>query len=194
MDAFLTLFGDYEFLGIRLGHLALFLLLCFTFYHKLYKGAWIPYYEAQKEKDHMLQAAVREVSGYRKLREQDQAQSRKIQAELTESLNRVIEKQEELSRQLGRLDERNRRYELSSSRGKLLSAYRYYTGEHSNPQRAWTEMVAHAFWEQFGSYEEAGGNDYMHATVQVEMNKLSVIPMSDQSRIAQLMKSRQTSA
>lgn len=100
------------------------------------------------------------------------------------------EKQNEIIEQIENLSERNRKYELSSSRTKLMQAWRYYANKDINPQLAWTEMEAHAFWEQFSSYEDNGGNDYMHSVVQPDMNRLSVIPMIDSSRIADLMKSR----
>ena len=98
--------------------------------------------------------------------------------------------QEKLSEQLHQIDEKNKKYELANSRDRLLQSYRYYTNREKNPMQSWTELEKEAFFEVFGNYEDAGGDGFMHTTVQPEMNKLTVIPMHETTEIAELMASR----
>lgn len=191
MEAFLELFGTYKILGISIRDLCILIAAGVFVYRKIYKGTWIPYYESQKQKEKMLEDTFEEVKKYHEFRVKDRKQSLSIQEQLTESINGLYKQQGEIQENLHKLDERTRKYERSSMRGKLLQAYRFYTSEYSNPQHAWTEMESHAFWEQFGSYEEAGGDDYMHTEVQPAMNRLLVIPMDDIGRITELTHSRE---
>ena len=191
MEAFLELVGSYKILGFTVRDLCLFIAAAAFVYKKIYKGTWIPYYESQKKKDSMLQETFDEVKKYHEFRVHDREQSFEIQRQLTDSIKSIGDKQGEIQQRLEELDERNKRYERSSTRNTLLQAYRFYSSEYSNPQQAWTEMEAHAFWEQFSSYEDAGGDDYMHTDVQPAMNRLLVIPMNDIARISALVKSRE---
>lgn len=137
------------------------------------------------------------IQRYGENRTRDRAQSFEIQRELKdnqkdlkESIVALSRKQEEVIQKVQNLAEQNRKYELADMRETLLQSYRYYTNTRTNPMLSWTAMEAHAFWEQYGSYESLGGNDYMHSTVKPEMNKLIEIPMGDIKRVAELMESR----
>lgn len=120
----------------------------------------------------------------------DREQSFQIQNHLTELISKMTEKQDQIIARVDDLAEQTRKYELDDIRENLLQAYRYYTSLSINPKRAWTAMEAHAFWEQFGNYEDRGGNGYMHDTVKPEMNKLIEIPMNDFDKVSELMESR----
>lgn len=120
----------------------------------------------------------------------DREQSFQIQKDWTELINKMTEKQDQIIDRVDTLASQTRKYELDDIRENLLQAYRYYTSSTINPKRAWTAMEAHAFWEQFGNYEDRGGNGYMHDTVKPEMNKLIEIPMNDFDKVSELMESR----
>ena len=114
-------------------------------------------------------------------------ESQKSKDEMMQTAFQEIEK---LNEQIRKLDKRNRKYELSSTRSELLKQYRYFANEHINPMLAWTEMEKHAFDDQFESYILSGGNSFLSSVVQPEMEKLEVIVMEDSDRISQLYKSR----
>ena len=120
----------------------------------------------------------------------DREQSFQIQNHWTELIGKMTEKQDQIIERVDTLAAQTRKYELDDIRESLLQAYRYYTSSTINPKRAWTAMEAHAFWEQFGNYEDRGGNGYMHDTVKPEMNKLIEIPMNDFDKVSELMESR----
>lgn len=120
----------------------------------------------------------------------DREQSFQIQKHWTELINKMTEKQDQIIDRVDTLASQTRKYELDDIRENLLQAYRYYTSPIINPKQAWTAMEAHAFWEQFGNYEDRGGNGYMHDTVKPEMNKLIEIPMNDFDKVSELMESR----
>lgn len=190
MDEFIQLFGNYEILGFNVKNICLLLVVIFAFYKKIYQGMWIPYYESQKSKDEMLQTTFREVQSYHEHRTNDRQQSFEIQKQLTDSIKEIAKKQNEMNEQIQKLDERNRKYELSSTRSELLKQYRYFANEKINPMLAWTEMEKHAFDDQFESYIQSGGNSFLISVVQPAMEKLDVIIMEDAERISQLYQSR----
>ena len=127
---------------------------------------------------------------FREDRVHDREQSHQIQDEWTEKINVVNVKQDKILERVDALAEQNRKYELADIRETLLQAYRYYTSPVTNNMQAWTEMEAHAFWEQYDNYKDRGGNGYMETVVKTEMNKLREIPLSDLEAISQLMESR----
>ena len=190
MDEFIQLFGRYEILGFPLKNICLLLVIIFAFYKKVYQGMWIPYYESQKTKDEMLQTAFHEVKSYHKHRVNDRQQSFEIQKQLTDSIREIAQKQTQMNEQIQKLDERNRKYELSSTRNELLKQYRYFANKNINPMLAWTEMEKHAFDEQFESYIQSGGNSFLVSVVQPAMEQLKVILMEDSERISRLYQSR----
>lgn len=143
----------------------------------------------EKKRDEEIEKLKADVSKLQENRTHDREQSFKIQGQLTDLIKEVSEKQDCLIDRVDALAEQNRKYELDDIRETLLQAYRYYTGS-SNPMKAWTEMEAHAFWEQYQNYEQRGGNDYMHSTVAPAMHKLNEIPLSDLDKVSELMESR----
>lgn len=130
-----------------------------------------------------------EIKNINENRTHDREQSFKIQGQLTDLIKEVSEKQDCLIERVDALAEQNRKYELDDIRETLLQAYRYYTGS-SNPMKAWTEMEAHAFWEQYQNYVDRQGNGYIKGTVAPAMHKLNQIPLSDLDKVSELMESR----
>ena len=113
-----------------------------------------------------------------------------VQTSLTSMITDLAETQKEIISKVDSLTEQSRKYQLADIRETLLQAYRYYTSESTNGLKSWTEMEANAFWEQYATYKEHGGNGYMESVVKPEMNKLRVIPLSDVDAISELMDSR----
>ena len=120
----------------------------------------------------------------------DRQQSFNIQQHLTDLIDSVTETQKEIIKKVDNLTEQSRKYQLADIRETLLQAYRYYTGDSTNGLKSWTEMESNAFWEQYATYKDHGGNGYMESVVKPEMNKLRVIPLSDVDAISELMESR----
>lgn len=117
-------------------------------------------------------------------------QSIDIRNELAESIDRMAERQDELIKRVDDLAEQNRKYELDDIRETLIKAYNYYTNPKANPNKMWTKMEAHAFWEQYNNYTDRRGNSYVVDTVAPAMHCLEVIDMDDYTKIAELMESR----
>ena len=113
-----------------------------------------------------------------------------VQTSLTSMITDLAETQKEIISKVDSLTEQSRKYQLADIRETLLQSYRYYTSESTNGLKSWTEMEANAFWEQYATYKEHGGNGYMESVVKPEMNKLRVIPLSDVDAISELMDSR----
>ena len=181
MDSLMKLIGDYEIDGIKVATFIL-LISAIVYLYKLYKKAKqliIVKYEEETEKDKKINETYTRMEQYQE-----------DQKKLLGKIERMQEMQEKLSEQLHQIDEKTKKYELANSRDRLLQSYRYYTNRKKNPMQSWTELEKEAFFEVFGNYEDAGGDGFMHTTVQPEMNTLTVIPMHETTEIAELMASR----
>lgn len=146
--------------------------------------------QARDAKIASLEAAVNALPGYRaqSLQIQQQLQSSddsilKLCAEIKDG---VVDNQKVLNERLDRLEKR----EKNAIRAKLLDEYRLFTDETKNPMLAWSEMEHHAFFELVRDYEDLHGNDYVHSTVLPAINELEVVPMSNKTRLLELMTSR----
>lgn len=146
--------------------------------------------QARDAKIASLEAAVNALPGYRaqslQIQQQLQSSDNDILNLCTEIKNGVVDNQKVLNERLDRLEKR----EKNAIRAKLLDEYRLFTDEAKNPMLAWSEMEHHAFFELVRDYEDLHGNDYVHSTVIPVINELEVIPMSDKTRLLELMTSR----
>lgn len=146
--------------------------------------------QARDAKIASLEAAVNALPGYRaqslQIQQQLQSSDKDILNLCTEIKNGVVDNQKVLNERLDRLEKR----EKNAIRAKLLDEYRLFTDEAKNPMLAWSEMEHHAFFELVRDYEDLHGNDYVHSTVIPAINELEVIPMSDKTRLMELMTSR----
>lgn len=79
---------------------------------------------------------------------------------------------------------------LNELRDRLLQSYRYYVSKEKNPLGQWTEMEHEVFEGLFRSYEQLGGNGFVHSVVRPEVELLEIIPMSEKDKVLTLMKSR----
>ena len=123
-------------------------------------------------------------------RTHDREQSQGYQNQWMEVVHEMSAKQDALIEEVKALAEQNRKYQLADIRETLLQAYRYYTSDSTNPSKKWTEIEASAFWEQYDTYKEHGGNGYMESEVKPAMNRLTVVQLDDYDQMAELMTSR----
>ena len=93
--------------------------------------------------------------------------------ELKLLLERIQDRQEEI-------DADRKAQKVNELRQDLINAYHYFTSKDRNPDQSWNEMEAHAFWSMFKDYERYGGNDFAHRVIQPAMNKLKVIPITQE--------------
>ena len=146
--------------------------------------------QARDAKIASLEAAVNALPGYRaqslQIQQQLQSSDDSILKLCTEIKDGVVDNQKVLNERLDRLEKR----EKNSIRAKLLDEYRLFTDETKNPMLAWSEMEHHAFFELVRDYEDLHGNDYVHSTVIPAINELEVVPMSNKTRLLELMTSR----
>lgn len=78
------------------------------------------------------------------------------------------------------IDADRKSQKVNELRQDLINAYHYFTSIERNPKQEWNEMEAHAFWSMFGDYERYGGNDFAHRVIQPAMNKLKIIPITQE--------------
>ena len=138
------------------------------------------------ERDKNIKIALDEVAKYPQYR----AQSIAIQKQLTDQINNIKEMQEQQNERIDDLQRSLKKREKNKLQDRILQNYKYYTSTDKNPSGAWTQMEATAFWGLFEEYEEAGGNGFLHTTVQPAMKMLTVIDMNDHEAIAEMMKGR----
>ena len=117
-------------------------------------------------------------------------QSIEIRDELTDSISKMSERQEQIIERVDALAEQTRKYQLADIRETLMQAYRYYTSDATNELHSWTELEQHAWLEQYDVYVGNKGNGYIQGTVKKEMDKLRVISLDDYEGMAELMSSR----
>ena len=192
MDELMKLFGDVPINGFTVATVILIIGALVAIYraYKKFQKIIIDNYKEQEARNKKIDDTFDEVKKYHEFRVHDREQSFQIQAELTASIKAMEKTQTQNSEHLVELEKRIISYELSTTRDRLMHNYRYFTSPKTNPSQAWTELEKEAFFELLKTYEEHGGNGYMHNTVQPAMLLLTVIPMSDHEAITELMHTR----
>lgn len=146
--------------------------------------------EKIKKLENQILKLQKDSKQYKDDRVSDREQSIQIQNHWTQLIDSITDTQKEIIKKVDDLAEQNRKYQLADIRETLLQAYRYYTSDSTNSLRMWTEIESSAFWEQYETYKDHGGNGYMESVVRPEMNKLKVISLDDYDKISELMSSR----
>lgn len=183
MEQFLNLFGEITLSQvIALGIAVIFLYQIW----KRFRDYIAKRYEDERKQQLQIQEVIVQVKQYPKWRQQ----SLDVQRQFTESITELEKGQKQHAEQLNRMEESNRKRELSKMFNRLLTCFQYYTSKEKNPRQEWTEMEASSFWSMFEDYEELGGNGYMHTEVKPKMDMLIKIPMHETEKIADLMQSR----
>lgn len=182
LEEFETLFGNVTV--ATLVELAIVCVFMFKIYQKVKgyiddrKAEWLEEErdkeakaKAEKDRDKKLDEALAAIGKYPEYR----AQSIKVQRELEEKIEDLKKSQDANTEKLHQMEENQMRESRNRLRDTLLERYRYYTDSSRNPSQSWTSMESEAFWELFGDYERAGGDGYMHRTVQPAMNNLRIV-------------------
>ena len=73
---------------------------------------------------------------------------------------------------------------------QIINQYHLFTDPQQNPLLAWSEMEFHAFDQLVQDYEHLGGNDFVHDTVLPATNRLEIVPMTNVSRLEEVMNAR----
>lgn len=100
-----------------------------------------------------------------------------------ETLNEIREMRllmEQIKDRQEEIDADRKAQKVNELRQDLINAYHYFASLERNPKQEWNEMEAHAFWSMFKDYERYGGNDFAHRVIQPAMNKLKVIPITQE--------------
>ena len=100
-----------------------------------------------------------------------------------EALNEIKELHlilEQIQTRQEEIDADRKSQKVNELRQDLINAYHYFASVERNPKQEWNEMEAHAFWSMFGDYERYGGNDFAHRVIQPAMNKLKIIPITQE--------------
>lgn len=192
MDYLMELFGGIPVNGLTVATVLLLIGAGVSLYktYSKFKKTIVDNAMEAAQRDKKIEETFQEVKKYHEYRVHDREQSFEIQKQLTQSLNELKESTKEHTAHLKQLDERVLSYELADTRDKLMQNFRYFTSTYHNPMQAWTELEYEAFTELMKTYEDRGGNGYMHTVVKPAMEALRVIPMTQLEDIAELMHNR----
>lgn len=186
------LIGEIPINGLTVGSVLL-VIGAIVFLVKTYskfKKYLIDNYKEQEARDKKINETFEKVKEYHEYQIQDREQNLKIQEQLTSSLEELKKSTKDHTNQLKQLEERVLNYELADTKDKLMQNFRYFTSSYHNPMLAWTELEHEAFMELMKTYEDRGGDGYMHTVVSPAMENLRVIPMTQLDDIAELMHTR----
>lgn len=182
MDAFLTLFGD-----ITVSKIVVFvaaIIFLFSIYKEVKKYIETKIKEQQQktkqeeEYKKKINDAWNETQKYPMYR----AQSIQIQSDLETKISGVRDEEsnimkeiKKISDRIAKMEEGTREREKNRLRDLLIKYYKHYTSLETNPSQSWTDMEKMSYDALLKDYEELGGNDYIHSTVDPAMKALNVI-------------------
>lgn len=167
-EEFINIFGEVTILQVA--EVIIVIVFCVAIYSKVRKHL-ISQHEKEKARDDQLKEALESVRKCPAYRQQTIENQKNFEQQLSE----LRTSQEAIIAEISAMKEETKKRERNKIRDRLLHNYRYYTSLEKNPSQSWTRMEAEAFWELFRDYEDAGGNGYMHTTVQPEMNRLTIL-------------------
>lgn len=182
MDAFLTLFGD-----ITVSKIVVFIaaiIFLFSIYKEVKKYIDTKIKEQQQktkqeeEYKKKINDAWNETQKYPMYR----AQSIQIQSDLETKISgardeesNIMKEIKKISDRIAKMEEGAREREKNRLRDLLIKYYKHYTSLEANPSQSWTDMEKMSYDALLKDYEELGGNDYIHLTVDPAMKELNVI-------------------
>lgn len=182
MDAFLTLFGD-----ITVSKIVVFIaaiIFLFSIYKEVKKYIDTKIKEQQQktkqeeEYKKKINDAWNETQKYPMYR----AQSIQIQSDLETKISGVRDEEsnimkeiKKISDRIAKMEEGAREREKNRLRDLLIKYYKRYTSLEANPSQSWTDMEKMSYDALLKDYEELGGNDYIHLTVDPAMKELNII-------------------
>lgn len=182
MDAFLTLFGD-----ITVSKIVVFIsaiIFLFSIYKevKKYIGAKIKEQQEKTKQEEEYKKKINDAWNETQKYPVYRAQSIQIQSDLEtkisgvrDEVSNIMKEIKKISDRIAKMEEGTREREKNRLRDLLIKYYKHYTSLEANPSQSWTDMEKMSYDALLKDYEELGGNDYIHSTVDPAMKALNVI-------------------
>lgn len=182
MDAFLTLFGDITVSKIVVFVAAIIFLFSIYKEVKKYIGTKIKEQEQKTKQEEEYKKKINDAWNETQKYPMYRAQSIQIQSDLETKISGVRDEEsnimkeiKKISDRIAKMEEGAREREKNRLRDLLIKYYKHYTSLEANPSQSWTDMEKMSYDALLKDYEELGGNDYIHLTVDPAMKELNVI-------------------
>lgn len=182
MDAFLTLFGDITVSKIVVFVAAIIFLFSIYTEVKKYIETKIKEQEQKTKQEEEYKKKIDDAWNETQKYPMYRAQSIQIQSDLETNISGVRDEEsnimkeiKKISDRIAKMEEGAREREKNRLRDLLIKYYKHYTSLEANPSQSWTDMEKMSYDALLKDYEELGGNDYIHLTVDPAMKELNVI-------------------
>lgn len=182
MDAFLTLFGDITVSKIVVFVAAIIFLFSIYKEVKKYIETKIKEQEQKTKQEEEYKKKINDAWNETQKYPMYRAQSIQIQNDLETKISGVRDEEsnimkeiKKISDRIAKMEEGAREREKNRLRDLLIKYYKHYTSLEANPSQSWTDMEKMSYDALLKDYEELGGNDYIHLTVDPAMKELNVI-------------------
>lgn len=182
MDAFLTLFGDITVSKIVVFVAAIIFLFSIYKEVKKYIETKIKEQEQKTKQEEEYKKKIDDAWNETQKYPMYRAQSIQIQSDLETNISGVRDEEsnimkeiKKISDRIAKMEEGAREREKNRLRDLLIKYYKHYTSLEANPSQSWTDMEKMSYDALLKDYEELGGNDYIHLTVDPAMKELNVI-------------------
>lgn len=182
MDAFLTLFGDITVSKIVVFVAAIIFLFSIYKEVKKYIETKIKEQEQKTKQEEEYKKKINDAWNETQKYPMYRAQSIQIQSDLETKISgardeesNIMKEIKKISDRIAKMEEGAREREKNRLRDLLIKYYKHYTSLEANPSQSWTDMEKMSYDALLKDYEELGGNDYIHLTVDPAMKELNVI-------------------
>lgn len=182
MDAFLTLFGDITVSKIVIFVAAIIFLFSIYKEVKKYIETKIKEQEQKTKQEEEYKKKINDAWNETQKYPMYRAQSIQIQSDLETKISdardeesNIMKEIKKISDRIAKMEEGAREREKNRLRDLLIKYYKHYTSLEANPSQSWTDMEKMSYDALLKDYEELGGNDYIHLTVDPAMKELNVI-------------------
>lgn len=182
MDAFLTLFGDITVSKIVVFVAAIIFLFSIYKEVKKYIETKIKEQEQKTKQEEEYKKKINDAWNETQKYPMYRAQSIQTQSDLETKISGVRDEEsnimneiKKISDRIAKMEEGAREREKNRLRDLLIKYYKHYTSLETNPSQSWTDMEKMSYDALLKDYEELGGNDYIHLTVDPAMKELNVI-------------------
>lgn len=182
MDAFLTLFGDITVSKIVVFVAAIIFLFSIYKEVKKYIETKIKEQEQKTKQEEEYKKKIDDAWNETQKYPMYRAQSIQIQSDLETKISgardeesNIMKEIKKISDRIAKMEEGAREREKNRLRDLLIKYYKHYTSLEANPSQSWTDMEKMSYDALLKDYEELGGNDYIHLTVDPAMKELNVI-------------------
>lgn len=182
IDAFLTLFGDITVSKIVVFIAAIIFLFSIYKEVKKYIDAKIKEQQEKTKREEEYKKKIDEAWNETQKYPMYRTQSIQIQSDLEKKINAIKDEEsnimneiKKISDRIAKMEEDARGRDKNKLRDLLINYYKHYANPKTNPSQSWTDMEKMSYCALLKDYEELGGNDYIHSTVDPAMSALNVI-------------------